>query len=169
MSTNRKGHPLPRLSEDQISYYDLPGLLPTGQRLAANTRLGLVSQLATDQEQKPTVIRQELFTFQEFRVLLPILENAPDYCPYEELFASFYNSTVTEQAVERARERLREAQFAGIWEDELRPLRNVISRMRLKLRAFGLDARSLLETGYLLVVADETQVAPASKGADVHD
>ena len=51
----------------------------------------------------------------------------------------------------QAREHVHEALEEGVWDQELRPLRNVMSRARFKLRHLGLDAVSLVETGYLLM------------------
>jgi len=141
----------PQLQEDRIVYYPLPDLLEAGQQLAFQDRLGLLSLLAVDPATNlPRLFAQEQFSFQEIRVLVPLLENYPDYCPHEVMFANFYNGSVTEKTIARARERLQEAQFAGVWDYELRPVRNVLSRTRQKLSSFGIDIRSILETGYLL-------------------
>ena len=47
------------------------------------------------------------------RVLLPLIEQFPYYCPYEVMFASFYNGNVHERTVARCRERLQEAMEEG--------------------------------------------------------
>ncbi len=156
---SHKTHPIPKLAEDQLTYYSLPGLLPAGHRLAFHPRLGILSRLAPGEDGQPCLLVQEQFAVQEARVLLPLLDNFPHYCPHEVLFASFYGGAVTEQAVARARERLQEAREAGVFDYELRPVRNVLSRMRVKLHAFGIDARSILETGYLL----KPQEVPAAQ------
>jgi hypothetical protein len=59
------------------------------------------------------------------------------------MFANFYNGLVHEQKIARARERLQEAMDYGTWDHEMRHIRNVLSRTRLKLKAS--------ETAYLLV------------------
>ncbi len=58
---------------------------------------------------------------------------------------------MTDTTVERCRQRLQEAQEAGVWDQEMRPVRNVLSRTRLKTRAFGIEISSILETGYILM------------------
>ena len=68
------------------------------------------------------------------------------------MFANFYNGTVTEKTVSRARQRLQEALDYGTWDHEMRPVRNVLSRTRLKMKEFGLDVLSILETGYIVMV-----------------
>ncbi|MBO0792593.1 MAG: hypothetical protein J2P36_16820, partial [Ktedonobacteraceae bacterium] len=78
----------------------------------------------------------------------------PYYCPYEVMYASFYNGKVSDKVVERCRRRLLEAQEEGIWDQEMRPVRGALSRARLKLRPFGIDISSILSTGYILMVGD---------------
>lgn len=141
-------HPAPNLKDDEIKYYRLPGILPEGHILAFNVRLDLLSYLALNEENPLRV--QEQFTYQEMRVLLPLLDNYPDYCPHEVLYASFYGGLTDDRAVERARRRLQEAVEQGSWDYEMRPTRNVLSRVRVKLARFGLGVLSILETGYLL-------------------
>jgi len=94
---------------------------------------------------------EQQFTTSEICVLMPLLEAYPYYCPYEVLLASFNTGKATETAIERCRERLQEAQEAGVWDQEMRPVRNVLSRTRLKTRAFGIEISSILETGYILM------------------
>jgi len=50
---------------------------------------------------------------------------------------------------------LHEAQVEGIWDQEMRPVRNVLSRARLKMRAFRIEISSILETGYILMMLSE--------------
>lgn len=139
-------------TSEAIVQYVLPDLLPAGHVFAVHRRLGLLSWLAPGGEgaSAPRLLAQEQFAESELRVLLPLLEQYPAYCPYEVMQASFITGRTTEMEVERFRQRLQEAQFAGVWDYEMRPVRNVLSRVRFKLRAFGLDVRSILETGYLL-------------------
>ncbi|MEO6891597.1 MAG: hypothetical protein ABI324_21625, partial [Ktedonobacteraceae bacterium] len=40
--------------------------------------------------------------------------------------------------------------YTGGFEQEMRPVRNVVSRTRLKLLSIGVDVISILETGYML-------------------
>jgi hypothetical protein len=96
--------------------------------------------------------KQQQFTSSELSLLRPMLELFPHYCPYEVMFASFYNGAVTEITVEHCRQRLYEALADGAWDQQLRPIRNVLSRIRLKLRPFGIDISSILETGYILLI-----------------
>jgi hypothetical protein len=53
--------------------------------------------------------------------------------------------------VERARKLLNQALEDGDVENMLKPMRNVMSRVRLKVRAMGLDIVSIYQTGYILM------------------
>jgi hypothetical protein len=94
---------------------------------------------------------EQQFTTSERCVLLPLLEAYPYYCPYEVLLASLTSGRLTETTIARCRGRLQEAQEAGVWDHEMRPVRNVLSRTRFKTRAFGLEIASIVETGYMLM------------------
>lgn len=142
-----------QLDNEQILYFDLAEALPEGHTLALNPRLGTLSYLhTTDEGRWPRMLVQQQFTNSELSLLRPLLENYPHYCPHEVMFANFYNGTVTEKTIARARQRLQEALDYGTWDHEMRPVRNVLSRTRMKLKDFGLDIVSILETGYMLMV-----------------
>lgn len=144
-----------KLVSEQILYFDLQGALPAKHVLVLSTRLCVLSYLSIDTKQQPRILVQQQFTQSELSLLQPLLEYYPHYCPHEVMFANFYNGTVTEQTIARARERLREAVEYGTWDHEMRPVRNVLSRTRLKLKDFGLDILSILETGYMLLLSAE--------------
>ncbi|GCE09467.1 hypothetical protein [Dictyobacter aurantiacus] len=137
-------------NSEEILHFSLQGLLPAGHTLALNTSLGTLSHLACKDE-RPYMLMEQQFTTSESCVLLPLLEAYPYYCPYEVLLASFNSGRVTEAAIARSRKRLMEAQEAGVWDQEMRPVRNVLSRTRLKTRSFGIEISSILETGYILM------------------
>ena len=137
-------------SNEEILHFSLQGLLPVGHSLALNTTIGTLSHLVVKQD-RPHMLMEQQFTTSEICVLMPLMESYPYYCPYEVLLASFNTGRVNETTVERCRERLLEAQEAGVWDQEMRPVRNVLSRTRLKTRAFGIEISSILETGYILM------------------
>ncbi len=85
----------------------------------------------------------------EMATLMPLLVSYPDYYPNEFLLASFSGGT-TEADIEKARNRLLRAKERGEWELMMRPMRNALSRVRMKLNRLGIDVRSIFETGYLL-------------------
>ena len=141
--------PLKPTPED-IIHFPLQGLLPAGHTLALNKVLGTLSHLSYTSD-GPKLIGEQQFTDSEICVLKPLLESYPHFCPYEVLLASFNSGSVTEPAIARCRERLQEAQEAGVWDQEMRPVRNVLSRTRLKIHTFDVDILSILETGYVLM------------------
>ena len=139
-----------------IRYFPLQGTLPEGHTLVMNTALGTLSLLSNG-DGLPRLLIQQQFTASELSLLIPLLEQFPHYCPYEVMFASFYNGEITEDTIERCRIQLQDAFEAGCWDQQLRPVRNVLSRIRFKLRGFGLDILSILETGYILMVTGRTK------------
>jgi hypothetical protein len=139
-----------------IRYFTLQGALQEGQTLVLNTALGTLSLLSNG-DTTPRLLIQQQFTASELSLLLPLLEQFPHYCPYEVMFASFYNGVITEETIERCRVQLQEAQDDGVWDQQMRPVRNVLSRIRYKLRGFNLDIISILETGYILMITSRTR------------
>jgi hypothetical protein len=105
--------------------------------------------LLTCHEQSPQLVSAQQFTATEMMVLLPVLFSHPDFCHYETLFASFSGGT-TEADIEKARIRLLRAKERGNWDVLMRPVRNIISRARLKLHPIGITVLSLFEAGYVL-------------------
>lgn len=155
LAVRRDATKINKLENGQVLYFALEEVLPTGHTLVLNTGLGTLSYLFIDEDQQPRMLAQQQFTQSELSLLLPLLEHYPHYCPHEVMFANFYNGVVSEKTIARARERLREAVEYGTWDHEMRPVRNVLSRARLKLKDFGMDVLSILETGYMLLVTVE--------------
>lgn len=147
-----------QLDNESIFYYRLQDALPQGHTLVLNTRLGTLSYLHTAEGVWPRMLVQQQFTNSELSLVRPLLEHYPHYCPHEVMFANFYNGVVSEKTIARARQRLQEALDYGTWDHEMRPVRNVLSRARLKLKNFGLDVLSILETGYMLMVTARPKI-----------
>jgi hypothetical protein len=143
-------------NDEDIIHFSLEELLPSEWTLALNVSLGTLSLIADDPgKPHPCMLAEQQFTTSELGVLMPLLRSYPHYCPYEVMLASFNNGHVSDSTVERSRQRLYEAQLAGVWDQEMRPVRNVLSRTRLKMRSFGIEISSILETGYVLMVLPE--------------
>ena len=141
---------------EQIVHYVLSPLLPAGHTLAFNPALGTLALLIYEQEE-PRLVAEQQFTPSEVCVLRPLLVSYPHHCPYEVLHASFNSSPdepvidLTDKVVARSRKRLEMALDRGTWEEEMRPVRNVLSRTRLKLNQMHIDVKSILETGCILM------------------
>ena len=143
-------------ADDDILHFTLDNLLPESHTLALNLSLGTLSLIANSRENSyPFLLAEQQFTTSELCVLVPLLKHYPHFCPYEVLLASFYNGNTNETTIEHSRNRLNEAQLEGIWDQEMRPVRNVLSRARLKMRAFNIEISSILETGYVLMRLSE--------------
>ena len=139
-------------SDEEILHYTMEELLPAGHTLAMNILLGTLSLIANNSNLPyPRMVAEQQFTMSELSLLLPLLNSHPHYCPYEVLLASFNHRMITETTIERSRKRLQEAQVEGVWDQEMRPVRNVLSRTRMKMRNFGVEIASILETGYVLM------------------
>ncbi len=144
----------PTLPDDpEIHYLDLVGLLPEAHRLALQPDLGLVACLYADAEGVPCLQHVQWFTPIEMALVLAIVEQYPHYCPYEVRLSHFTSTRVSERVIERMRQQAYEARESGEWDALMRPMRNVLSRIRLKLRPFGIEIVSLVEVGYALVPA----------------
>jgi hypothetical protein len=135
--------------KEKFLHFSLQGALQAGCILALNMRLGTLSYLSSSNG-LPLLVAQQQFSSSELGVLRPLLESFPHFCPYEVLFAHFYSGEVTDLAIARYRRRLQEALETGSWDQEMRPVRNVLSRTRLKLQTFGITILCLFETGYIL-------------------
>ena len=141
-------------SEEQYQTFALEGVFPANHVFVYNSTLGTLLHLSQESDiLHPALIAEQQFTERERDVILPLLTNYPDYAPIEELYASFCYGfdNLSEQRINRAHEHLQEALDEGFWDQELRPMRNVMSRVRFKLRQLGLDTVSMLETGYMLI------------------
>jgi len=67
-------------------------------------------------------------------LLQPLLTSYPHYTPYEVLHASFFKgfARLSESAIANAQMRLEALRAEeGMWDAEMRPMRNVMSRVRL--------------------------------------
>jgi hypothetical protein len=142
--------PIQQTEEEDILHYSLAGLLKADCQLAVNLQTGTIS-LLTIRDERPFVLEQQNFTQAELYILLPLLASYPYFCGYDLLLASFNTGKTDELEVKRAHKRLQEAINEGIWDMEMRPARNVLSRARIKFRCFGIEIMSILETGYMLI------------------
>src|SRR5438093_12153262 len=91
--------------EAKISHLSLAGLLPPGQTLVLNLDTRTLS-LLTD---GPTLSMEQQFSINELRMMVPLLETYPHYCPYEVLLAHISSNVVTEASIAHCRQRLQDA------------------------------------------------------------
>jgi DNA-binding response OmpR family regulator len=97
-------------------------------------------------QEQPVIVEQQRFTDQEFDILKTLFDQHPEYCPLAELLAA-----QSARSLPQCRTEVMRALDEGCIDEIIRPVRNLLHRARIKLRRFGLDVRSIQETGYLLV------------------
>ncbi len=130
-------------SEANIVHLDIEGLLPPEQKLALNLKTRTLSLLSEGPEQ----IMEQQFSFNEMRVLVPILQSFPHYCPYEVILSHISSNNLSPHSIARCRQRLREALDNGTWHQELRSIRRALSSLRNKLHHFNLEVSTIRERG----------------------
>ena len=126
--------------QEGLLRFALEGLLPANQTLVLNLSMRSATLLFASPDGEAQVLSQQRFTPNGIRVLLPLLESYPRYCPYDVLVASLLSLTL-----DQARQMLRDS-----WEVVMRPVRRAISGIMDGLHALGLSVRSLRKAGYVL-------------------
>ena len=153
--------------KDDLHFFPLEGLLPAGQALSVNTAYLIISLVSTNSVSGNPILLQRLMTELQMRLLLPLLES-PHYCPHEVLYASLFYSyrgllaglfssdcSAREEwqtTIEEKRVFLQRAHESGSLKRDLKPLYNALSKLRSKLRPFGLEiAISTSRSAYALI------------------
>ncbi len=139
-----------RMSESQERFisYSLSNLLPEDSKLVLDNKLRILSQLRPLDE-ACSIVEQQQFSDQEWVLLREVLATHPYFCPFANLLAAQTGTSLEE--CQRVVNRALEEREEGDLDTVLRPVRNTLSRCRLKTRHFGLDIRSMIETGYMLM------------------
>lgn len=125
----------------QIRTFSLCPLMPENSRLILNYDLGILSELAGEE-----ILGQQLLSPSEMYVIEALLKNYPEYCPYEVVL-----SAMTGKGIEQCREKVLWGLEEGAVDVVMRPVRNLLGRCRMKLRPFGIEIKSMVHMGYLLV------------------
>ncbi len=145
---------MPRTEQESIQYYVLEGLFPATHVFALNLALGTFLHLYWDaQLPYPLVLGEQQLTERERDLLRPLLAHYPQFAPYEVIHASFHEGydRLSEHVMTQAQTKLETLREEKLWDAEMRPIRNVMARLRLKVREVGLDTVNMLETGYMLI------------------
>jgi len=122
-------------------------LLPSRRLLTANSATRTLICFALNGQPPLTVLIEQRFSSSEWRVVLPLLQGYPRSQPYDRLLSALHGITPA-----RGREQLQAAQRNGRLRETLRPLRDIISRLRPKLKEFSLDIATRQGNGYILIV-----------------
>ncbi len=118
----------------------LEGLFPANQTLVVNPAKRTATLLSHTPGRKPEIVAQHHFSPNGMRVLVPLLQAYPHYCPYDVLLASLGS-----MSLEDARR-----QMQDMWEIAIRLVRRAITGLKGGLRDFGLQVRSIWSAGYLV-------------------
>lgn len=85
------------------------------------------------------------------------------------ILANYIYGDTNEESLTQARWSLEEAKKrAGQWDYTMRPVRNAMSRVRLKVRAMGISIPSLLATGYIATYVGPQLSQRREKGGRPH-
>ncbi len=138
-----RGHRTVSEQVERFGRYTLSGVLPPEYQLVLDHR----HELAILQNAERDVVEVVTFPHIEYLLFKTLLLHVPYYCPYEYLYAAYYNKDV-----EQSRQELVEESYGSEdWDILIRPVRNLLSRVRIKMKAFGIVPRSMIDAGYLLV------------------
>lgn len=147
------------MSPQQFRSFTLPGVLPEGYVLVLNTHAYSLSTYVLTElsAERHELVAQEVLTELEMYVVLALLEAYPQYCPYEVL-----RTAITDEVLSRARTTVHRAVEHKTLNRSMKPIRNILSRCRAKLHAFGIDVRSIHAEGYILTALRTKDVSQAS-------
>jgi hypothetical protein len=138
----------PAEAQESIQYSVLEGLLPPPTSLRS-TRPWAHSSICTRMSRLLPAHPGRATVY----LLRPLLAHYPQWVPYEIIHASFYQGydRLCEQRITQAQARLDPLREEKLWDAELRPIRNVMTLLRLKLREVGMETINVLETGSMLI------------------
>jgi hypothetical protein len=122
-----------------LIHFSLPRLLPDNQTMVVNPAMR-TAILLYNEAGEARVVTQHVFSPNGMRVLVPLLQSYPDYCPYAVILTSLFPLSI-----EKSRALLQEA-----WELSTRPVRRAIGSAATGLQSFGLRVYSLRGLGYIL-------------------
>jgi hypothetical protein len=116
-------------------------LFPGGGALHLDLELGVLTLLKDNALQE-----QQLVSPSEMYIIEALLKNYPEYCPYEVVL-----SAMTGKSIEQCREKVLWGLEKGTVDVVMRPVRNLLGRCRMKLKPFGLEVKSMINMGYLII------------------
>ncbi len=118
----------------------LAGLLATNQTLVVNPSMRAVTLILSSPDGEAQIIAQQQFSPNGMRVLIPLLQAYPHYCPYDVLLANLCSLSLDEAR----------RQLLDMWVIAIRQVRRAINSLKAGLRALGLQVRTILSAGYLV-------------------
>ena len=140
MNTSANDHTDHTGNPEELLHLTLDGLLPPDHTLIVNPAMRSATLLSHAPDDDAHIVAQQHFSPNGMRVLIPLLQAYPQYCPYEVLLARLFLLTPDD-----ARRQLQEA-----WDMAIRPVRRAIGGLVAGLRAIGLRVRNIRGAGYLV-------------------
>jgi hypothetical protein len=131
------------MAAEHFRTFHLPGLLAPGHTLILNPLGYILTQLAPN---PCRIVAQEKLTEQQMYVLVALLESYPEYAPLEALEVA-----LTDETIEQVMTKINRAIDEHTLDTTTRTLRNVLLRLKPKLKSFGLGVASVHKFGYQLV------------------
>ena len=164
--------------EEGLRLFSLEGLLPIDQALSVNTCHLVISLISRNLAKGNLILLQRRLAEPQMRLLLTLLES-PSYSPHEILYASLFCTyqglleglfssrslpgEEWQETVEEKRAFLQRAHESGTWKRDLKPLYNALSKLRDKLRPFGLGI-SVSESGAAYALISLPVLRQSSEG-----
>ena len=133
---------------ERFRKYTLFELLPEGHCLVLDMVKGIMTQISDE----PTVVEQQLIAMEEMVLIAELLSAFPYHAPDAVLLAA-----KTQRDLKECQKEVKWAYENGTWDQVLRPVRGTISRCRVKLHPFGIDARSIVQTSYILMPLEKVK------------
>jgi len=128
---------------DRFHSYTLE-VLPPDSRLWIDRQTQVVILIDGDGR----IVNLEILTGSEWLLMITLLAEIPPFCTYEKLYASFFGMDF-----EQSQEQLHDAWGSPAWDLMMKPIRNILSRLRIKMRSFGFEISNISEIGYTFVRA----------------
>ncbi len=127
-------------AHEDLLQFALSGLLEENQTLVVHLAKRTAILFCPDSDGGGRILTQQQFSPNGMRVLLPLLQAYPTYCPYEVLLANLFPLSLD------AGRHLMEQD----WEATIRPVRRAMRTILAPLRAFRFKVSTVRGAGYLL-------------------
>jgi len=139
--------------QDNVVECAWPEIAQARYTFGYHVRLRMLYVLGRD-AQGPLLLHEQPFTPAESYLLLPLLWAYPVCCPCKILAAHFQYQLLSATATQLAtsEQLLQEAREQDPAEQAIRLVRNVLSRVRVKVQPFGLHVVALLKTGDVILL-----------------
>ena len=146
--------------EKRVIVYLLPQEpLATEEVFAFDVTSRIVIRLAVGEDGLPQLLGSQCLSPGEAFIFHALFNAYPYQTLMEELYAAWFFHSLTDASLAKSRDRLRQAQANDALEQELDPIRTIVSRIRLKVRKLGLDIAGIYDVGYQLQPAGSSYFA----------